>query len=92
MLVWHLLQSAATEEAVKKQAKACRAAAELEAEVGSLLEVLSATLQATREQIEKRSAMTLEEHQAELAEAELVKNLAHTYHPSHQEYGCQTHD
>lgn len=68
-------QSAATEEAVKKQAKACRAAAELEAEVGSLLEVLSATLQATREQIEKRSAMTLEEHQAELAEAELAQEV-----------------
>mmetsp|Transcript_6383 Transcript_6383/g.18382 ORF Transcript_6383/g.18382 Transcript_6383/m.18382 type:complete len:504 (+) Transcript_6383:259-1770(+) len=63
-------QAARTEGAAAKQAAAGRAAAELEAEVGSLLDSLAKVVEATKDQIEKRSAMTFEEHQAELAEAE----------------------
>ena len=55
-----------------KQAAAAKEAAGLEAQVARLLEALSAVLEATKAQVEKRAALTFEEHQAELAEAEEV--------------------
>ncbi len=44
-------------------------------QVGRLLETLAAVVEATKAQVEKRAALTFEEHQAELAEAEEVREL-----------------
>jgi hypothetical protein len=44
----------------------------LRAQVGRLLEGLAAVAEATRAQVEKRAALSFEELQAELAEAEEV--------------------
>lgn len=44
----------------------------LPVQVGRLLEALAAVVEATKAQVEKRAALTFEELQAELAEAEEV--------------------
>ena len=48
----------------------------MQLQVGRLLEGLAAVAEATRAQVEKRAAMSFEELQAELAEAEEVHPLS----------------
>jgi splicing factor 3A subunit 3 len=66
-----VIPAEAQSEAEKaKQSAAAKEAAGLESQVGRLLEALAGVVEATKAQVEKRAALTFEEHQAELAEAE----------------------
>jgi splicing factor 3A subunit 3 len=65
---------AQTEAERAKAVAAAKEAAKLESQVGRLLEGLAAVAEATRAQVEKRAALSFEELQAELAEAEEAVN------------------
>lgn len=69
------MQEAQSEGEKAKQTAAAKEAAGLEAQVARLLEALSSVVETTKAQVEKRAALTFEEHQAELAEAEEVRSL-----------------